>query len=195
VETIGVNHYIVARKKLDEDTVAHFSRLLFTMRHAISDAPTAVKIEAPDTDKDASVPVHPGAAAYIDGEVKTFFDRYSDLLYWGLMVVSFLGSGLAGLATYSKSDGRSQRLKVLEQLLEIGKTARTAETMQQIDDLQGQTDQITAQMIKDVESNALDEAALAAFKISLDQAQSAISDRRNALLGQPPRTRPVVAAL
>ena len=128
VETIGVNHYIVARKKLDEDTVAHFSRLLFTMRNAIgADAPTNVKIEAPDTDKDASVPVHPGAAAYIDGDVKTFFDRYSDLLYWGLMVFSFLGSALAGLATYAKSDGRSQRLKVLEQLLEIGKQARTAE--------------------------------------------------------------------
>ena len=32
--------------------------------------------------------VHPGAAAYLDGELKTFFDRYSDLLYWGLMAMS-----------------------------------------------------------------------------------------------------------
>ena len=33
------------------------------------------------------MPAHPGAAAYLDGELKTFFDRYSELLYWGLMLV------------------------------------------------------------------------------------------------------------
>ena len=55
---------------------------------------SAAKIEKPDTDKDAAVTVHPGAAAYLDGELKTFFDRYSDLLYWGLMAMSVLGSGL-----------------------------------------------------------------------------------------------------
>ena len=32
--------------------------------------------------KDAAVPVHPGAAAYIDGDLKNFFDRYNDLLYF-----------------------------------------------------------------------------------------------------------------
>ena len=196
VETIGVNHYIVARKNLDEDTVAQFTRLLFTMRTAIgADAPTAAKIEAPDTDKDAPVPVHPGAAAYIDGDVKTFFDRYGDFLYWGLMVFSFFGSALAGLATYAKSDNRSHRLRVLQKLLEVSKTARTAESIQQIDELQDETDRIMAQMIQDVESNALDEAGLAAFKISLDQAQLAISDRRATLAGQPARARSVVAAL
>ena len=43
------------------------------------------------------MPVHPGAAAYLDGELKTFFDRYSDLMYWGLMLFSFvrLGAGRA----------------------------------------------------------------------------------------------------
>ena len=33
--------------------------------------PAAAKIEKPDTDKDAAVPVHPGAAAYLDGDLKT----------------------------------------------------------------------------------------------------------------------------
>jgi TRAP-type uncharacterized transport system substrate-binding protein len=131
VDTIGVHHYIVARRKLSEDTVADFTRLLFNIRQSLAaEMLSAAKIEAPDTDKDAAVPVHPGAAAYIDGEMKTFFDRYNDLLYWGLMVFSFFGSALAGLASYTKSDDRSRRLRVLEQLLEITKSARTAETIQ-----------------------------------------------------------------
>ena len=75
VETIGVNHYIVARRQLDEQTVADFTKHLFAIRQALSaDLPSAAKIEKPDTDKDAAVPVHPGAAAYIDGELKSFFD-------------------------------------------------------------------------------------------------------------------------
>jgi TRAP-type uncharacterized transport system substrate-binding protein len=196
VDTIGVNHYIVARNTLSEDSVAAFTRFLFTTRSALAaDVPAVAKIEAPDTDKDASVPVHPGAAAYIDGEMKTFFDRYSDFLYLGLMVVSFLGSGLAGLATYSKSTDRTKRLEVLEQLLAIAKSARAADNTQELDLLQHRIDDLISGMVRDVEGNTLDEAALAAFSISLDQAQLAVSDRRAALLGQPPRLRPAVASL
>lgn len=71
VTTINFGHHFVARKSLSETTVAAFTRQLFTARQAImSEFPQAVKIETPDTDKDASMPVHPGAAAYIDGEEK-----------------------------------------------------------------------------------------------------------------------------
>ncbi len=38
----------------------------------MSEFPLAGKIETPDTDKDAAIPVHPGAAAFVDGEGKEF---------------------------------------------------------------------------------------------------------------------------
>ena len=88
VETIGFNHYIVARKTLDETTVGELTRLLLSSRQALAaEIPSIGKIEAPETDKDAAVPVHPGAAAYIDGEQKNFFERYNDWIYYGLMLV------------------------------------------------------------------------------------------------------------
>jgi hypothetical protein len=127
------------------------------------DIPSASKIETPSTDKDAAVSVHPGAAAYIDGEVKTFFDRYSDLLYLGLMLFSFAGSALVGLASYSKAGDRARRLEALEKLLEIAKSARTAETLQRVDELQSEVDAIQSEMIREVESSSLDASALAAF--------------------------------
>ena len=196
VETVGVNHYIVVRKKLSEDTVADFTRNLFAIRQTLSARmPAAAKIEAPDTSKDASVPVHPGAAAYIDGEIKTFFDRYNDLLYWGIMLMSFFGSGIAGLMSYTRADDRVRRLKTLEQLLEITRAARTAESIQAVDELQAQADDILGAMIQEVEAKSLDDSALTAFQVSLDQAQTAISDRRSVLLGLPMRPRPAVAAV
>ena len=134
IETIEVHHYIVARKTLSEQVAADFTRHLFASRQALAaELPSAAKIEKPDTDKDAAVPVHPGAAAYIDGELKSFFDRYNDFFYLGIMLVSFLGSGFAGLLSYNKAGDRVRRLHTLERLLDIAKSARTAETIQILD--------------------------------------------------------------
>src|SRR4029450_5828156 len=75
VKTIGFSHHIVARKGLSESTIAAFTRQLFAIRQQLmSEFPLAAKIETPDTDKDAVIPVHPGAAAFVDGEEKTFTD-------------------------------------------------------------------------------------------------------------------------
>lgn len=195
VETIMVHHYLVAGRKLSEDIVAEFTKQLFNTRQGLATELTyAARVEAPDTDKDAAVQVHPGAAAYIDGETKTFFDRYSDFIYLGVMIVSFFGSGLAGLATYSKSGDRTRRLQVLEKLLEVTRAAHMADTTRRLDELQDQTDRIVAGMVHDLEGNALDETALTAFSIALDQARYALSDRRAVLMGQPSRVRPAVAS-
>ncbi|AMN38885.1 TAXI family TRAP transporter solute-binding subunit [Rhodoplanes sp. Z2-YC6860] len=196
VDTIEVQYFIVARKLLSEQVAADLTKNLLASRQAIAaEIPAAAKIEKPDTDKDASVPVHPGAAAYLDGELKSFFDRYNDWIYLGLMVVSFLGSGFAGLLSYNKADDRVRRLRSLERLLEIAKAARTAETNQTLDELQDEIDAIQDEMIRAVEASTLDDTAIAAYSLSIDRAQTAISERRSALSGQAPRPLAAVAAL
>ncbi len=187
VETISVKHYIVARKALRENTVADFTRLLFAARQALGkEYPALAKIEKPDTDRDAAVPAHPGAAAFLDNDQKTFFDKYSDYLYFGLMLMSGLGSGAAWLASYARADDRVKRLKVLERLLDIVKAARAAETVDELVKLREEADSVLSRTIRQVEGNKLDESALMAFSLALDQAQLAISDRRATLTGGPP---------
>src|SRR6195952_4300696 len=71
VKTISFSHHIVARKGVSESTIAAFTRQLFAIRQSLkTEFPLAAKIETPDTDKDATIPVHPGAAAFVDGEEK-----------------------------------------------------------------------------------------------------------------------------
>jgi hypothetical protein len=136
--------------------------------------------------------VHPGAAAYLDGELKSFFDRYNDWIYLGLMVFSLLGSAFAGMLSYNKADDRVRRLEGLGKLLEITKEARTATALPVMDDLQARLDTIQSDMIHEVEANTLDQTAMMAFAVSFEQARIAIADRRAALLGQP---RPPLAAV
>src|SRR6202049_1355490 len=58
VKTISFSHHIVARKDASETTIASFTRQLFAIRQTVlAEFPLAAKIETPDTDKDAFVPV------------------------------------------------------------------------------------------------------------------------------------------
>jgi hypothetical protein len=183
IETIGFMQYIVAQQALSEDEIAEFSRLLYGARQRLAaELPAPFKIEAPSTDKDATVPVHPGAAAYIDGNQQTFFDRYNDLLYWGMILLSFCGSATAGIAGYLRAGKRAHRSTLLERLVELMQAARLAQTSQELDTLEVETDEIVASTIREVENHTVEERALTAFTLALDQARLAIADRRNQLL-------------
>ncbi len=55
IDTVSVNHLIVAPKSLSETTVGAFPRQLFAVRQSLAkELPSAAKIEKPDTDKDAA---------------------------------------------------------------------------------------------------------------------------------------------
>jgi TRAP-type uncharacterized transport system substrate-binding protein len=201
VDTISFSHYIVARKTISDAVAGDITKLLFSVRQSLaSEYPAITQMTKPDTDKDAAVLAHPGAAAFIDDDQKTFFDKYSDYIYLGIMLFSGLGSGAAWLTGYSRADDRVRRLRALELLLDIAATARTAETHEQLDRLRRDVDDLVRRTMHQVERNALDESAMVAFSIALNQAQSSISERRTLLTAQgvmpaPPSVGSEVVAL
>ena len=62
--------------------------------------PGATRITKPDTEKDAELPVHRGAAAVIDGTERTFLDKYGDYFWFALLLLSGIGSAVAWLRRY-----------------------------------------------------------------------------------------------
>ena len=90
----------------------------------MTEFPLAAKIETPDTDKDAVIPVQPGAAPSVDGEEKSFLDRYSDLIWLSLMGLSATGSIGAWLASFLRKDERNGNLTHRDRLLDMLGTAR-----------------------------------------------------------------------
>ena len=114
--------------------------------------------------------------------MKTFFDRYNDLLYWAVILLSFCGSATAGVAGYLRAGKRAHRSELLERLIELMQSARIAETPDVLDRLQAEADAILASTIREVETNAMEDRALTAFTLALDQARLAITDRRNMLV-------------
>jgi hypothetical protein len=183
VKTISFAHHVVARKGLSDVTIAAFTRQLFSIRQQLmSEFPLAAKIETPDTDKDAVIPVHPGAAAFVDGEEKTFLDRYSDFIWWGLMGLSAMGSVGAWFAGYLKKDERSNNSSMRERLLDMIAQARKSESTEELDRMQSEADDILRDTLRCFEHGAIEEGALTAFNIALGQFHNAVSDRKLLLL-------------
>jgi TRAP transporter TAXI family solute receptor len=186
VKTISFAHHIVARKALSESTVAAFTRQLFAIRQQLmTEFPLAAKIETPDTDKDAAIPVHPGAAAFVDGEEKTFLDRYSDFIWWGLMALSAMGSAGAWFAGYLKKDERNNNTSLRERLLDMIATARRSDSTEELDTMQTEADAIMRDTLLCFDHGAIEEGALTAFNIALDQFHNAVADRRATLVSLP----------
>jgi NMT1-like family len=186
VKTISFSHHIVARKGIPESTIAVFTRQLFAIRQSVmAEFPLAAKIETPDTDKDAVIPVHPGAAAFVDGEEKTFLDRYSDYIWWGLMALSAMGSAGAWFAGYLKKDERNNNSSLRERMLEMIAAARRSETTEELDATQSEADDILRDTLHCFDNGAIEEGALTAFNIALDQFHNAVADRRAVLMSMP----------
>jgi TRAP transporter TAXI family solute receptor len=188
VKTISFAHHVVARKGLSDTTIAAFTRQLFAVRQQLlSDFPLAAKIETPDTDKDAAIPVHPGAAAFIDGEEKTFLDRYSDYIWWALMALSATGSLGAWFAGYLRQDERNTNTSQRERLLDMIAAARRSSSTEELDQLQSEADDILRSTLHCFEDGAIQEGALTAINMALEHFHSAVADRK-ALLLSPSQT-------
>jgi TRAP transporter TAXI family solute receptor len=182
VETVGVNHLIVTPKSVSEATIATFTRQLFTTRPSLArEVPNALKIEKPDTDKDAALPAHRGAAAYIDGNERSFMDKYSDYIWGGVLLLSVLGSGSAWLRHYFKRDERKLNTSHREKLLAAINLARKSGSLEELEALQTEADEILRETLDCYDDGAIEEADLSAYSLVLHQFHHAVVERRAAL--------------
>ena len=183
LQTLGVTHRLVAQEGLDEAVVAELTRLLFALRPSLaSEVPLANRLEAPETEKGSSLPLHPGAAAYYEGEVQSFFDRYGDWFYLAVMALSILGSAAAGLASTALTRARARNMVLLSELLAIVRRAHEAGTEAELEELDRQADEILGAALAKAGSGGIDNAGVAAFTLGLDQARRAIAERRKVLI-------------
>jgi TRAP transporter TAXI family solute receptor len=187
VETVSVNHLIVARKSLSETSAGTFVRQLFAVRQQLAkEVPGAAKIEKPDTDKDAALPAHPGAAAYIDGTERTFIEKYSDYFWAAILVLSGLGSAGAWLRHYLKRNEREQNTRYREKLLAMISRARDTESLEELAAMQHEVDGILRETLDSYDDGAIEEGDLSAFGLVMEQFHHAVADRRSVIAASAP---------
>jgi hypothetical protein len=106
--------------------------------------PGVVKVEAPSTDKDAALLVHPGTKTYLGDDQKTFFDKYGDGIFYGILIIPALGSAITALASYLTVNRRARRVQLLHRLLQLMKKARSTDLLETLDQLEVEAYKILA---------------------------------------------------
>ena len=187
VDTVSVNHLIIAPKSLSDSAVGAFVRQLFAVRQQLArEVPGAAKIEKPDTDKDAALPAHAGAAAYIDGTERTFLEKYSDYLWGAILILSGLGSAGAWLRHYLQRGEREQITLHRDKLLALISRARQAETPEDLTAMQSEVDGILRETLEGYDDGTIEEGDLSAIGLVLEQFHHAVADRRMAMGAEAP---------
>ncbi len=188
LKTLSFAEYLVARKSLNRDAIGALAKLIFTSRLAFAAAmPGEIKIAAPPTEKDASVVVHPGALAYLTDDQKSFFDKYGDDIFYGLLIFPVFGSALAAVAGYFRHNGRTRRLRLLQRLIDFVRKARAAPSLQALDQMQADVDQTVIAIIHQSEHEEYDQTVQMSFSLVLDQVRFAIAGRRAILVEEAGR--------
>jgi NMT1-like family len=183
LKSLSFPEYLVARKSFSDSAVATVAKALYTSRQSLAIAlPGEVKIEAPSTDKDADAVLHPGALAYLSDTQQSFFDKYGDDIFYGMLIFPVFGSAIAAVATYLMSGTRTRRLRLLQRVLDLVRKAHSAQTLEALEALQLDADHLVIAIIHQSEHEEFDETVRMSFSFALDQLRFAIAGRRTAIL-------------
>lgn len=178
VSVIAVSDLIVGSKAVSEQDAAAFARELFAHRQAIlREIADTAGIEKPNTEKDAAIPTHPGVAAYIDGTERTFLERYSDYLWGGILVLSALGSFGVGLRAFFHPKEQENVSALRDRVLDL--TAKVRDPIADTDlvQMEKEIDHIVRETLNKYEEGAIDEGALTALRMAIEQFRSAAANR------------------
>src|SRR6516225_127751 len=200
LKTLSFAQYLVARKSDSDSVIATLAKTIYSSRQALAAAvPGEIKIEAPSTDKDADAVVHPGALTYLNDSQQSFFDKYGDEIFYGMLIFPVFGSALAGMASYLRRDTRMRRLRLLQRVLDLVRKAHGTQNLEALEQLQVEADDLVIAIVHQGEREEFDETVRMSFAFALDQLRFAIAARRTAILDHsgtaPDATAPAAATM
>jgi TRAP-type uncharacterized transport system substrate-binding protein len=169
LDTIGLQWLLVAQSKMLTATAGDLARTIYENKAelALSDG-FASKIEPADTDKDAFIVAHQGAAEYINDDTKSFMDRYSDLLYLGAAALSVIGSIFAGLYTKVTRIAPEKASELATAILDIGERIADANSIEALDKLQDELEAILRGAVIGLRDGAISSDGLETFKLGYE---------------------------
>jgi hypothetical protein len=184
--TLRVGSYLVANKNLDADVVTTLTQSLINARNdLVRDQPLLAGLTAPDTDPDAYIAIHPGAAAYYNGTQQSFMDRYSNWIYLTPMVLGALASIFAAAWRFLGIEQLEPGEATIKTLFALPRRIREVNSDAELTEIENQVDAaLEAEMANAIRSeNPQDMSTLVSLAHRLEDA---IDRRRLAIAARPP---------
>ena len=182
ITTLAVTRRLVVRSSMFDWSAGEIARLMFINKPKITaDLPFAYQMEAPDTDKDAILPVHSGVAAYVNGEQKSLYDAFESLFWMGWMLCTLIGvsyAALRGRLNRSRHDATSD---ATDRALDMLSQTRDADA-KRLDSLEREADRLMHWSLQRRANDAIDDERFQFLTLALGQVHQAIERRRQRVL-------------
>lgn len=180
--TIGWQWMLVAQSKLSETRIVDLARALFENKSDLAlDNGFASKIEPADTDKDAYIVAHPGAAQYINDETKTFAERYTDLMYLALAAASIFGSIFVALYTAVTRTAPEKAGRLASAVLDVGNKITAAKTHAELEAAQDQLETILRRVLNGLRDGTISADGLETFRLGYEFVRDGLELHRQRL--------------
>jgi TRAP-type uncharacterized transport system substrate-binding protein len=191
ITTLRVGYYLVANRHLNSTLVADLARKIMSVRRdLVNEQPLLLGIAAPDTDADAFIAVHPGAAAFYNGTQESFMDRYGNAIYLTPMALGAIASVFAAAWRFLGVRPSETSHPTLDALCALPGRIRRSDDEAELMAIEDEVDAIVrAELVKcaDREESASETQALIAAAHRLD---NLIHHRRIVLAARAPVNLP-----
>ena len=182
LDTIGLQWLLVAQSRMSSTTAGDLARMIYENKAELALADGfASRIEPADTDKDALIVAHQGAAEYINDDTKSFMDRYSDLLYLGAAALSVIGSIFAGIYTKFTRVAPEKAGELATAILDIGARVEHAVSLDQLEALQDELEAILRSAVIGLRDGTISSDGLDTFRLGYEFVSDEIGMRRDHL--------------
>jgi TRAP-type uncharacterized transport system substrate-binding protein len=194
LDTIGLQWLLVAQSKMSTGTAGELARIIYENKSelALTDG-FAAKIEPAETDKDALIIAHPGAAEYINDDTKSFMDRYSDALYLGAAALSIIGTIFAGIYTKVTRVAPEKASELATAILSIGERIEHVHTVDELEALEDELEAILRGAVIGLRDGTISSDGLETFKLGYEFVRDEIGMRREHLKRHAPHDDNVVS--
>jgi TRAP-type uncharacterized transport system substrate-binding protein len=180
--TLGFSVRMVATPATDNDTVADLMRNLYLIRQNISAAiPGAGLMTAPDVEEETSFLIHPGVRGFVNGEQRTWFDKYGDYLYVSLFIVGGIGSVAAGTFGWLRRRNHDRAELPVQRIEAVLDAVRDAKSADELDAAERDADAIFRAVFGMGAAGQLTVDRVASFDMALGELRNRIATRRCAL--------------
>jgi len=179
LDTIGLQWLLVAQSKMTPTTAGDLARAIYENKTELAlEHGFGSRIEPADTDKDAFIIAHPGAAEYINDDTKSFMDRYSDLLYLAAAALSVIGSIFAAIYTKITRVAPEKAGQLATAILDVGERIEHANSLDALEALQDELEEILRGAVVGLRDGTISTDGLDTFKLGYQFVRDEIGLRR-----------------
>jgi NMT1-like family len=182
LDTIGLEWLLVAQSRISTTTAADLARVVYENKAELAlDNGFASKIEPAETEKNAFIMAHPGAAEYINDATKSFVERYSDLMYFAVAALSVIGSIFAALYAKVTRVCPEKASGLATAILIVGEKIEHARTMDQLEEVQDELEKILRGVVVGLRDGTISSDGLETFKLGYEFVRGELEIRREYL--------------